>query len=142
MIFQNLLNKLVKKLAQNEAIRSQVLENEYYSEDQQASFDKLRKQANNNFGKNTQQKKNNFTILNYNPQSWATDIHPNGREHSSWVDGIEYTGDNNKLRVQFRGGATCEYDGITPDQAKAFNEASSKGRWVWRNLYNRPYKKV
>lgn len=82
---------------------------------------------------------NPFTISNQNPQSWAPDIHPNGREHSSYINSIDYDGDTKKMQVSFTNGFAAEYDAIDEDEAKAFNEADSKGRFFNEHFANRSY---
>ena len=73
-----------------------------------------------------------------NAKSWAPDIH-NGIENSSWVKSIDYDERKQLLTVTFRDGFTAHYPNITKDEAKAFVEDESKGRYVWRVLYHRKY---
>ena len=79
-------------------------------------------------------------VMSYDVQSWAPDLHPNGRERSSLVQDIEYK--NGKLDVTYNDGFTAEYDGITPQEAKEFAQDESKGRWARNHLWNKPYKEV
>ena len=73
-----------------------------------------------------------------NAKSWAPDIH-NGIEDSSWVKSIDYDESKQLLTVTFRDGFTAHYPNITKDEATAFVEDESKGRYVWRVLYHRKY---
>ena len=73
-----------------------------------------------------------------NAKSWAPDIHK-GIEDSSWVKSIEYDESKQELAVTFRDGFTAHYPDITKDEATAFVEDESKGRYVWRVLYHRKY---
>lgn len=73
-----------------------------------------------------------------NAKSWAPDIH-NGIEDSSWVKSIDYDESEHLLTVTFRDGFTAHYPNITKDEATAFVEDESKGRYVWRVLYHRKY---
>ena len=85
---------------------------------------------------------NPFTISNQNPQSWAPDLHPNGREHSSYINSIDYDGNTKKMQVSFTNGFSAEYDGIDEDDAKAFNQADSKGRFFNNHFKNLPYREI
>lgn len=69
-----------------------------------------------------------------NAKSWASDVHPNGTEPSTWVSVIDYDSSLLELKITFRDGTTCLYKDISPDMAKSFSEAPSKGRWVHENL--------
>lgn len=73
-----------------------------------------------------------------NAKSWAPDIHK-GIENSSWVKSIDYDESNHLLTVTFRDGFTAHYPNITKDEATAFVEDESKGRYVWKVLYHRKY---
>lgn len=73
-----------------------------------------------------------------NAKSWAPDLHK-GIEDSSWVKQIEYDESKKELAVTFRDGFTAHYPNITKDEATAFVEDESKGRYVWRVLYHRKY---
>ena len=73
-----------------------------------------------------------------NAKSWAPDIHK-GIEDSGWVKSIEYDESKKELAVTFRDGFTAHYPDITKDEATAFVEDESKGRYVWRVLYHRKY---
>ena len=75
-----------------------------------------------------------------NAQSWAPDLHPNGRENSQLVQDIDYR--DGKLDVTYRDGFTAEYDNISPDLVKEFVQSDSKGRWAQKHLWDLPYKKV
>lgn len=74
-----------------------------------------------------------------NAKSWAPDIHPKGIEDSTWVKSIDYDESTKVLTVTFRDGFTAHYPNITKDEATAFVEDESKGRYVWKVLYNRKY---
>ena len=73
-----------------------------------------------------------------NAKSWAPDIHK-GIEDSSWVKAIDYDESKQLLTVTFRDGFTAHYPNITKNEATAFVEDESKGRYVWRVLYHRKY---
>lgn len=73
-----------------------------------------------------------------NAKSWAPDIH-DGIEDSSWVKSIDYDESKQLLTVTFRDGFTAHYPNITKNEATAFVEDESKGRYVWRVLYHRKY---
>lgn len=73
-----------------------------------------------------------------NAKSWAPDIHK-GIEDSSWVKSIDYDESKQVLTVTFRDGFTAHYPNITKDEATAFVEDDSKGRYVWKVLYHRKY---
>lgn len=73
-----------------------------------------------------------------NAKSWAPDLH-NGIEDSSWVKSVAYDESKQLLTVTFRDGFTAHYPNITKDEAVAFVEDESKGRYVWRVLYHRKY---
>ena len=73
-----------------------------------------------------------------NAKSWAPDIHK-GIEDSSWVKSIDYDESKQLLTVTFRDGFTAHYPNITKDEATAFVEDESKGRYVWKVLYHRKY---
>ena len=73
-----------------------------------------------------------------NAKSWAPDIHK-GIEDSSWVKSIDYDETKQLLTVTFRDGFTAHYPNITKDEATAFVEDESKGRYVWKVLYHRKY---
>lgn len=73
-----------------------------------------------------------------NAKSWAPDIH-DGIENSSWVKSIDYDESKRLLTVTFRDGFTAHYPDITKDEATAFVEDESKGRYVWKVLYHRKY---
>ena len=73
-----------------------------------------------------------------NAKSWAPDIHK-GIEDSSWVKSIDYDESKQLLTVTFRDGFVAHYPNITKDEATAFVEDESKGRYVWRMLYHRKY---
>lgn len=87
-------------------------------------------------------KPSSLTISNQSPQSWAPDLHPNGMEHSSYIDSIDYDGDSKKMQVSFTNGFSAEYDNISEDDAKSFNSADSKGRFFNNHFKNMPYKEV
>lgn len=73
-----------------------------------------------------------------NAKSWAPDIH-DGIENSSWVKSIDYDESKQLLTVTFRDGFTAHYPNIKKDEATAFVEDESKGRYVWKVLYHRKY---
>lgn len=73
-----------------------------------------------------------------NAKSWAPDLH-DGIENSSWVKSIDYDERKHLLTVTFRDGFVAHYPNITREEATAFVEDESKGRYVWRVLYNRKY---
>lgn len=50
-----------------------------------------------------------------NAKSWASDIHPNGTEQSSWVSTIDYDNTLLELKITFRDGTTCLYSDIPPE---------------------------
>lgn len=69
-----------------------------------------------------------------NAKSWASDLHTNGTEQSSWVSAIDYDNKLLELKITFRDGTTCMYSNIPADMAEDFSKAPSKGRWVHENL--------
>lgn len=73
-----------------------------------------------------------------NAKSWAPDLHK-GIEDSSWVKSIDYDESKHELAVTFRDGTTCFYPDISKELAQDFVEDESKGRYVWKVLYNRKY---
>lgn len=75
-----------------------------------------------------------------NAQSWAPDLHPNGRENSSYINNIDYN--NGTLDVEFRDGTKIELNNIDPDDAKEFAQADSKGRFYNQNFRDKPYKVI
>jgi hypothetical protein len=81
------------------------------------------------------------TVSVYNAQSWNKETHPNGRGDSYLVDEINYDG-NGTLDVKYRDGFTAEYDDISPQDAKDFAQADSKGRWALSHLWDKPYRQV
>ena len=62
-----------------------------------------------------------------------------GNESSSWVKFFEYDEEKQVLTITFRDGFTAHYPNITKDEAAAFAEDGSKGRYVYRFLRNRKY---
>jgi hypothetical protein len=46
------------------------------------------------------------------------------------------------LEVTFREGAVYRYYGVTPNQARNFGRAKSKGKWINRNLAGVAYGRV
>lgn len=60
-------------------------------------------------------------------------------DKTSWVQSFEYDEEKKVLTVTFKDGFTAHYPNITKDEAAAFAEADSKGRFVWNNLYRRKY---
>ena len=77
----------------------------------------------------------------YNAQSWNKETHPEGMGNSYLVQDIDYDG-KGTLDVTYRDGFTAEYNNISPDDAKDFAKADSKGRWALKHLWGLPYKKV
>ena len=76
----------------------------------------------------------------YNAQSWNPETHPEGRGDSYVVQDITY--DDGKLDVTYRDGFKAQYDGITPQEARDFAQADSKGRWAHAHLWDLPYKEI
>lgn len=74
-----------------------------------------------------------------NAQSWDPSTHPDGRGDSQLVQDIDYNKDDG-LTVTYRDGFTANYDNISPDEAKQFAQASSKGKWALSHLWGKPYK--
>lgn len=103
-------------------------------------WSKLREEAqsNNPYPSNRQ----NMVISNQNPQSWDSDIHPDGREHSSYIDSIDYDGNTKNMEVSFTNGFSCELPNVSKEEAKAFNEASSKGRYYNEHFADKSYKSL
>ena len=58
---------------------------------------------------------------------------------TSWVKYFEYDEEKQVLSVTFRDGFTANYPNITKDEAAAFAEAESKGRFVQEHLYHHKY---
>ena len=73
-----------------------------------------------------------------NAQSWAPDLHPNGRENSSYINNIDYN--NGTMDVEFRDGTKVELNNINSDDAKDFSQADSKGRFYNQHFRDKPYK--
>jgi hypothetical protein len=71
-------------------------------------------------------------------KSWAPDIHK-GTEPSSLVKIIDYNSKDLTLTVTYRDGFKATYHDISPEMAKEFSEADSKGRWALANLWDRDY---
>ena len=82
----------------------------------------------------------NQDVYAYQVQSWDPETHPQGRGRSYLVQDIEYDGTN--LDVTYNDGFKARYDGITPEQARDFATAPSKGRWAHNNLWKKPYKQI
>lgn len=60
---------------------------------------------------------------------------------SSHITSVAYI--NDKLYVSFYDGAIYEYDDVTEDEANQMLDASSKGKFMWRNIRNtKPYRRV
>ena len=57
----------------------------------------------------------------------------------SWVKFFEYDENKQVLTVTFRDGFTAHYPNITKDEATAFADAESKGRFVQEHLFNHKY---
>ena len=60
-------------------------------------------------------------------------------DKTSWVQSFEYDEEKKVLTITFKDGFTAHYPNITKDEAAAFTEADSKGRFVRNNLYHRKY---
>ena len=60
-------------------------------------------------------------------------------DKASWVQSFEYDEEKKVLTITFKDGFTAHYPNITKDEATAFVEDESKGRFVWKNLYHRKY---
>lgn len=60
-------------------------------------------------------------------------------DKTSWVQSFEYDEEKQELTVAFKDGFIAHYPNITKDLVAAFTESDSKGRFVWKNLYNRKY---
>lgn len=73
-----------------------------------------------------------------NAKSWAPDIHK-GIEDSSWVKSIDYDERTQVLTVTFRDGFVAHYPDISKELAQDFVNDESKGRFVWKHLYNHKY---
>ena len=73
-----------------------------------------------------------------NAQSWAPDLHPNGRENSSYINNIDYN--NGVMDVEFRDGTEVELNNIDSKDAKDFAKADSKGRFYNQHFRDKPYK--
>lgn len=66
---------------------------------------------------------------------------------SSQLEAIGYDPETKKLHIKFKaGGATYEYDGMTPEEFEKFNSAPSKGSYFYKNIkpnsQKYPYKKL
>lgn len=72
-----------------------------------------------------------------NAQSWDSQTHPEGIGDSQLVQDIDYK--DGVLDVTYRDGYTARYSDVPPEEAKAFSQAPSKGRWALKNLWNKPY---
>lgn len=60
---------------------------------------------------------------------------------SSHITSVAYI--NDKLYVTFYTGKIYEYDDVTEDEATQMMDASSKGRFMWRNIrQTKPYREV
>lgn len=60
---------------------------------------------------------------------------------SSHITSVAYV--NDRLFVTFYNGAIYEYDDVTEDEANQMLDASSKGKFMWRNIRNtKPYRQV
>lgn len=60
-------------------------------------------------------------------------------DKTSWVQSFEYDEEKQELTVTFKDGFIAHYPNITKDEAAAFAESDSKGRFVHENLYHRKY---
>lgn len=60
-------------------------------------------------------------------------------KHDSWVKFFEYDENKQVLTVTFRDGFVAHYPNITKDEATAFADADSKGRFVQEHLFNHKY---
>lgn len=62
--------------------------------------------------------------------------------NSTLVKSIVYKEDKQTLYVEYQSGARLAYDHITADEAKAFMNADSKGKWAHEHLFNKPYRRT
>ena len=60
-------------------------------------------------------------------------------DKTSWVQSFEYDSKTLELKITFRDGFVVHYPNITKDEATAFAEDESKGRFVHEHLYNHKY---
>lgn len=74
----------------------------------------------------------------YNARSWNPETHPEGIGDSKWVQAVHWDQDSGLL-VKFRDGFKAVYD-VDEETAKKLVSADSKGRFVWKYLYDKPYK--
>lgn len=58
---------------------------------------------------------------------------------NSWVKFFEYDERTQVLTVTFRDGFTAHYPDISKELAQDFVNDESKGRFVWKHLYNHKY---
>lgn len=54
--------------------------------------------------------------------------------NSSNVGAVQYFPEDGKIMVEFLGGSAYLYSNITPEEARSFVNAQSKGGWVWDHL--------
>lgn len=54
--------------------------------------------------------------------------------HSSNVSSAVYYREINELILSFHGGGTYAYSNISPEEARSFAQAQSKGVWTWDHL--------
>lgn len=60
---------------------------------------------------------------------------------SSHITSVAYI--NDQLYVTFYNGSIYEYDDVSEDEANAMMDASSKGKFMWRNIRTtKPYRQV
>lgn len=60
-------------------------------------------------------------------------------DKTSWVQSFEYDEEKQELTVTFRDGFTAHYPDISKELAQDFVSDESKGRFVWKHLYNHKY---
>lgn len=82
----------------------------------------------------------NQDVYIYDAQSWLPELHPNGRESSSYIEDVEFT--NGTLVVKFRNGFKAQYDNVDPQIARDFVSAPSKGRYFHEHIRKLPYKQI
>lgn len=58
---------------------------------------------------------------------------------NSWVKFFEYDERTQVLTITFRDGFTAHYPDISKELAQDFVNDESKGRFVWKHLYNHKY---
>lgn len=66
------------------------------------------------------------------------------RVESSWVDAVDYQAETGTLYVRYKDKqgnptVTCRYDNVDPSTGFGILSAPSKGKYVHRFLFRRPY---